>query len=365
MRYTFLALFVPALLHAQASHPKDPRQQDRQAVLPGYVELRQVVTVEAPKTWNVNEVQPQPGFVGIAVEPPQGSFTYWKISGVSINSPAAKAGLKEGDALVIVGGQTVVDGRLLGDYLRSRTAGESVKFTIERDGKRQDVLVKAEATSRPLSATGAPPTLGIRTTETVDGVKVESMQPSSPAESAGVKAGDIIIKMDDETVTGSELLTNLIASRKVGDLVQLVVLRSGKEIPLAVKMAGNESAGGRGGRQNTRWDERSATTFQKSVYRLAIVPIEYSDVKHNPRFGLTDWEKMLFSTGTYVGTSPSGQPVYGSMNDFYREQSYGKFRVDGQAFQWVQVSRKRADYSNDTVRNALLRARSSGSRCLN
>jgi M6 family metalloprotease-like protein len=82
--------------------------------------------------------------------------------------------------------------------------------------------------------------------------------------------------------------------------------------------------------------------------------IEYPDTKHNPRFALADWERMLFSTGTYVGSSVSGQAVYGSMNDFWREQSYGKFRVDGKAFNWVEVSKKRADYANDRNRFALL-----------
>ncbi|MFT3878311.1 MAG: M6 family metalloprotease domain-containing protein [Gemmatales bacterium] len=353
-----LVLFSPALVPAQEvkSHPWDPRMQDRSSVLEGYVELRQVVTTEAPKTWSVSEVQPQAGYVGIHLDPPGNGTAYWKIGSVAIDSPAAKAGLKKGDAIIQAGDQNVVDARLVAEFFRGRTAGEKLKLIIERNGVKQDVMVTVEATSRPLSASGPTPTIGITTTESVEGVKVERVMPSSPAETSGIKTGDVITKIDNTPISGSELFTAAIASRKVGDQIQLVVKRANEELKISLKTSANTGNDGRrgGGGGNQRWDERTATTFKKDVYRLAIVPIEYTDVKHNPRFALSDWERMLFSTGNYVGTSPSGQPVYGSMNDFYREQSYGKFRVEGQAFQWITVNKKRAEYANDTVRNALL-----------
>src|SRR5205823_580057 len=37
--------------------------------------------------------------------------------------------------------------------------------------------------------------------------------------------------------------------------------------------------------------------------------------------------------------------VYGSLNDYYREQSYGAFHVEGKVFDWVEVGKKRAAYS--------------------
>lgn len=352
-----LLVLCPSIQMAQetAPHPKDPRIQDRTSTLEGYSELRQLVTTTPPKTWSVSEVQPQAGYVGIHLDPPAAGSNYWKIGGVGIESPAAKAGLKKGDAVIQVGDQPVVDARLVADFLRAQTAGDKLKVIIEREGTRKEVVVVVEATSRPLSSGGPAPTIGITTSEAIEGVKVDRVQPASPAESGGLKSGDVILKIDNTTINGPEIFSATIASRKVGDQLELIVKRANEELKLKVKTAANNGGDGRrGGSGNQRWDERTATTFKREAYRLAIVPIEYPDVKHNPRFALTDWERMLFSTGTYVGTSPSGQPVYGSMNDFYREQSYGKFRVEGLAFQWVQVSKKRAEYANDTVRNALL-----------
>jgi M6 family metalloprotease-like protein len=349
-------LLLPSTLLAQEAKPHgwDPRQQDRLSKLEGYQELRDLKTVAAPKTWTVAEIQPQPGYIGINVTPPSAQDRYWKIGSIAVDSPAAKAGLKAGDALIKAGDEQVVDGRLLAEFLRSKNAGEIVTFTIEREGKQQEVKVTAAATSRPLGLTNSNITLGVRISETVEGLKVDGFQAGSPAEQAGVKQGDIIVQLDDTPITGTDIYSSTLNLRKAGEAVTVVVKRSNEELKLKVKPIVNEMGTGGGRRQSTRWDERTATTFKKDVYRLALVPIEYADVKHNPRFSLADWERLLFSTGSYVGTSPSGQPVYGSMNDFFREQSYGKFRVEGQAYQWIQVNRKRAEYASDTVRNALL-----------
>jgi M6 family metalloprotease-like protein len=85
--------------------------------------------------------------------------------------------------------------------------------------------------------------------------------------------------------------------------------------------------------------------WKKGVYRLAVIPVEFPDVKHNEAIPLTEWEEMFFSTGTYAGkNNATGQPVYGSMEDYYREVSCGGLQVEGRVFAWVQAGRKRPEY---------------------
>ncbi len=90
--------------------------------------------------------------------------------------------------------------------------------------------------------------------------------------------------------------------------------------------------------------------FRKPVFRLAVITIEYPDVKVNPQVKTTDWENSLFSRNTYTDKSVTGQKVHGSMNDYYHEISCGKLSVQGKAFAPVLVKRKRTEYANETGR---------------
>lgn len=62
------------------------------------------------------------------------------------------------------------------------------------------------------------------------GAVVESVVPSSPAEASGIKAGDIILKIDGKQITKDSDLSSEISGKKVGDPVTLQVWRDGKTI---------------------------------------------------------------------------------------------------------------------------------------
>lgn len=62
-----------------------------------------------------------------------------------------------------------------------------------------------------------------------NGVRVDKAQPGSPAEKAGVKAGDVILAIDDVAVTGASDLRNRVAANRPGKKIRLKILRDGKE----------------------------------------------------------------------------------------------------------------------------------------
>lgn len=64
------------------------------------------------------------------------------------------------------------------------------------------------------------------------GVYVASVQEGGAAQKAGVKSGDVIIKIDDREVRSSPNLQELIARKRPGDNVKITVLRKGKEVDL-------------------------------------------------------------------------------------------------------------------------------------
>jgi serine protease Do len=76
-------------------------------------------------------------------------------------------------------------------------------------------------------------TLGL---QRVEGVLVQEVLKDSPAESAGVEIGDIILELDSKPVSTSNELQSMVVLRKAGDIVKLTIWRDGKKIYKNVKL---------------------------------------------------------------------------------------------------------------------------------
>ena len=61
------------------------------------------------------------------------------------------------------------------------------------------------------------------------GVYVQTVQNFSPAEKAGLKSGDIIIKADNKEIKNMNQLNEVKNSHQIGDTITLVVNRNGSE----------------------------------------------------------------------------------------------------------------------------------------
>lgn len=66
--------------------------------------------------------------------------------------------------------------------------------------------------------------------------KKPAVIPNSPAEKAGIKAGDIILEINGIKITPQNTLAQQITSRKVGEIVSLKIWRNGKIITLEVQL---------------------------------------------------------------------------------------------------------------------------------
>ncbi len=64
----------------------------------------------------------------------------------------------------------------------------------------------------------------------ISGAGVEEVTPGSAGEKAGLKAGDVVTKVDDEPISSSESLVATIRGYRPGDQVTLTVLRGGKTL---------------------------------------------------------------------------------------------------------------------------------------
>jgi S1-C subfamily serine protease len=64
------------------------------------------------------------------------------------------------------------------------------------------------------------------------GVRVSTVDKDSPAAAAGVRAGDLIVAFADDVVAGIDDLQRLLTGRRIGDDVDLVVLRRDQRLVL-------------------------------------------------------------------------------------------------------------------------------------
>jgi serine protease Do len=72
------------------------------------------------------------------------------------------------------------------------------------------------------------------------GVRVQKVEPNSPAAAAGVRVGDTIVKVDDETVLGGTELQQILFKKEVGDLVSLGLMRGSKQLKIDVELVKRE-----------------------------------------------------------------------------------------------------------------------------
>jgi serine protease Do len=201
-----------------------------------------------------------------------------EITSVKADSPAEKAGLKSGDAILQYNGQRVEGMEQFSRFVRETPAGREVKLEIWRNGAPQSLSVKlmahpsmngfiggfpAVAAPRAFTFTPGMPDLprsfmswqssmlGVEA-ESLDGqlaqyfgvkegVLVRSVTTGSAAEKGGLKAGDVIIRVDDSKISTPADVSNRIRSMQ-GKQVPIVVMRDRKEITLTVTIDENHHA---------------------------------------------------------------------------------------------------------------------------
>jgi S1-C subfamily serine protease len=164
---------------------------------------------------------------------------------VEKETPAAAAGLQEGDRVLAVNGAQVTAATSLAELVRAQGIGDEVTLTVMRGNLEltlDAVLVEhpEEAGVAYLGIRVAPSIFGPETLKSlphhVSGARVVSVDPGSPAEVAGIESGDLVIAVDDDAVGDSQALIGLIRSRESGDTVTLTVERDGDELELAVTL---------------------------------------------------------------------------------------------------------------------------------
>ena len=200
---------------------------------------------------------------------------------VDQDAPAGKAGFKEHDVIVGFNGTPVESQEQFKRLMRETPPGRAVSMDIMRDGQSQSIKVqladrkKLESSVWPREpqdfAFAMPPTppippmpdfphawpdqsyTRIRSTSGVtlesltpqlgdyfgvrngDGMLVRAVQKGSAAETAGLRAGDVIVKVGDQKISDNSDWREALRNGKNGK-VSLVIVRDKKELTLSMSV---------------------------------------------------------------------------------------------------------------------------------
>jgi putative serine protease PepD len=79
--------------------------------------------------------------------------------------------------------------------------------------------------------------LGVSIDATAANARVAGIRPSTPAASAGLKAGDVVVEVDGKTISSGDDLTRVIDAHKPGDKISVTYKRGGSEHTVTLTLA--------------------------------------------------------------------------------------------------------------------------------
>jgi serine protease Do len=201
-----------------------------------------------------------------------------EVDWIDETGPAAKAGLKLNDVILEVSGKPIQNSQQFGISIAETAPGTKVSLTFWRNGARQTAQTTLDSRPGNLWLFGGPdapdapmppmpevpfnngngfPSIPANSGvvgffgESLDGqlqladyfgvkqgVLVHTVKPGTPAERAGLKAGDVVIKVNGTPVMSPKEITGLVSNSR-RKAFSFTVVRNKKEITLNVEIAEN------------------------------------------------------------------------------------------------------------------------------
>src|SRR5260370_10379925 len=196
-----------------------------------------------------------------------------EVTMVDSDAAAGKAGVREHDVILEFNGTPVESEEQIRRLIREIPPGRTVTLGISRDGNPMKISVKL-ADRGKIAAETAPrvliprkpeiprieipgyaiqlqtysSSLGIQTenlnrqlgeffgVKDGEGVLVRSVEKGSPAEKAGIKAGDVIVRADNEKLSDRADLSHVLRNHRDGGKLSLGVVRDKREQTIVVEL---------------------------------------------------------------------------------------------------------------------------------
>lgn len=145
-----------------------------------------------------------------------------------IRSDCTLVGGDSGGPLVSMAGEIIGIHSRIGARL-----SDNLHVPVDVFSEGWDDLEAGQASGIPM----ARPNLGV-TLKGEEGLEIEAVQPSGPAEKAGVRTGDVILEINGTDVNTREQLSREIEKLEIGTEMELKVLRETEELKLNLVVGG-------------------------------------------------------------------------------------------------------------------------------
>lgn len=320
--------------------------------LPGFKTVGEAISTKVERAVVSAAAPKGKAYLGVQVAEKDGSI---EVVDVIEDSNGLRLGLAVGDLILKIDGSDVSSRVEFQNRLLTKLPGDEIVVDVSRGEEVVELKGTLGATSRPLVDTGSQSQsssrsrgyLGVQVEESSDppGAILKEVVANSPAEKAELKKDDIVIKVSDTVIKNNVDFLQVLSQSRPGQKLALTIIRDKAETEIEVTLGGTSQP------QSAPTERSDPKRWKENTYRLAVILIEYPDAKHNEKITNEDWAASFFSQDEYSEKeNATGQPVFGSMNDYYHELSCGSFHVKGKVFDWVEVTKKRGEYTKTTGR---------------
>lgn len=159
------------------------------------------------------------------------------------DTPAARAGLQNGDIVVAVGDRPITDTRLLQRLIASATTAEDTSLTVLRDEGRRQLSVRLTAMPTEMVGERVAAEFGfaLRDVQSPLGAPVAPAGPAvgavirgGAAEKAGLLVGDILVRIGERPVLTRDAARHALAEAPIDRPLELTVRRGDSRLHLAL-----------------------------------------------------------------------------------------------------------------------------------
>ncbi|MFM7839673.1 MAG: PDZ domain-containing protein [Chitinophagaceae bacterium] len=241
-------------------------------------DLEDLWDLEEPGT--LPEAAPPSAFLGVLMENTSSGV---RIREITPHSPAAQAGLQEGDLLTKINQDSVQSANEIRQIIASMAPNEKITITYNRNGKLQTTTavlekrkqdpppsfrfaVPPDPPNQPMDPADRPkdkfrfrkhfdyrweddqlpffpdetpssPRLGLKVQDNEEGkgVNVIGVEKGTAAERSGLQPGDVILMLEKEAVNNTDELSSLVTRNQDKKALTMTVLRQGKTLSIQIK----------------------------------------------------------------------------------------------------------------------------------